>query len=127
MWADACALVEEAERMHRRFFDLLATPTAQPVWEPPVNVFAAGNEIQIAVALPGVEAADVTVRLSASGLQVEAAAPPPTLNTRAQVVRLEIPYGRVRRHIALPPGRYELLERRLANGCLHLRVAEVRR
>jgi HSP20 family protein len=126
MWADACALVEQAERLHRRFFDLLATPATTPAWEPPVNVVSSGAEIQITVALPGVEAEDVNVRLSTSGMQIDAHAPPPALGARARVVRLEIPYGRVRRQITLPPGHYELLERRLANGCLYLRIAEVR-
>jgi hypothetical protein len=26
MWAEACALLEQAERKHRQFFDLLAAP-----------------------------------------------------------------------------------------------------
>ncbi|MCC7461598.1 MAG: Hsp20/alpha crystallin family protein [Gammaproteobacteria bacterium] len=127
MWADACALVEEAERMHRRFFDLLATPATAPTWEPPVNVFATGPEIQIAVALPGVEPGDITVGLHAAGLLIDAQLGAPALAPHADVVRLEIPYGRVHRRIPLPPGRYELLERRLANGCLYLRIAEVHR
>ena len=127
MWADACALVEEAERMHRRFFDLLATPAKSPTWEPPINVFAAGAEIHVAVALPGAEPERVAVHLSPGGLLVEAEVAPAALSARADVVRLEIPYGRVRRQIALPHGRYELLERRLADGCLYLRIAEVRR
>jgi hypothetical protein len=38
------------------------------------------------------------------------------------VVRLEIPYGRMRRRVELPPGRYVLTERRLEHGCLHLRL-----
>jgi hypothetical protein len=37
-------------------------------------------------------------------------------------VRLEIPYGRMRRRIDLPSGRYVLGERRLERGCLHLRL-----
>jgi HSP20 family protein len=126
MWGEACALVEEAERMHRRFFDLLATPSARPVWEPPANVFTAGPETQVAVALPGATAEDVTVRLLPSGLSIEADVVPPTFSARLNVVRMEIPYGRMRRHIPLPPGRYELSERRLANGCLFLRLTEVR-
>jgi HSP20 family protein len=36
--------------------------------------------------------------------------------------RLEIPYGRFERRIALPGGRYELLERSYTNGCLVLRL-----
>jgi hypothetical protein len=38
------------------------------------------------------------------------------------VVRFEIPYGRMRRRIELPPGRYILEERRLDRGYLHLRL-----
>ena len=112
--------------MHRRFFDLLSTPSARPVWEPPANVFTAGPETQVAVALPGAAAEDVTVRLLPSGLAIEAEVAPPALGARMSVVRLEIPYGRMRRHIPLPPGRYELTERRLANGCLFLRLTETR-
>jgi hypothetical protein len=36
------------------------------------------------------------------------------------VVRMEIPYGRMRRRVDLPPGRYALIERRLDHGCLYL-------
>ena len=32
MWAEACALLEEAERKHRHFFNLIAT-ASRPVWE----------------------------------------------------------------------------------------------
>jgi hypothetical protein len=39
------------------------------------------------------------------------------------VVRLEIPYGRMRRRIDLPPGRYALRENRFENGYLFLRLA----
>jgi hypothetical protein len=39
-----------------------------------------------------------------------------------KVVRFEIPYGRMRRRIDLPPGRYILVERRLDRGYLHLRL-----
>jgi len=35
--------------------------------------------------------------------------------------RLEIPYGRFERRIALPAARYELMERSYTNGCLVLR------
>ena len=126
MWAEACALVDEAERMHRRFFDLLGTPSARPVWEPPADVFTAGAETQVAVALPGAEPRTSPCGLSPTGLSIEADVAPPRLGTRMNVVRLEIPYGRMRRHIPLPPGRYELIERRLVDGCLYLRLTEAR-
>jgi HSP20 family molecular chaperone IbpA len=124
MWAEACALVDEAERMHRRFFDLLATPTAQPAWEPPANVFTVDGDLLIVVALPGAESDNVVVQLMSGGLQIEAHVPPPLVAPRACVVRLEVPYGTMRRRIILPAGRYALIERRLSNGCLHLRLTE---
>jgi hypothetical protein len=40
------------------------------------------------------------------------------------VVRLEIPYGRMRRRIDIPPGRYALVERRLDRGWLYLRLVK---
>jgi hypothetical protein len=55
-------------------------------------------------------------------LQIETLVPPPALGARMNVVRLEIPYGRMRRRIDLPPGRYALVERGLDRGCLFLRL-----
>lgn len=125
MWAQACALLDEAERRHRQFFGLLAGPSARPAWEPPADVFTDGTEWQVTVALPGAQADEVVVHLTDSGLQIEASVPPPALGARAHVMRLELPYGRMRRRIELPPGRYALVERRLERGCLYLRLAGV--
>jgi HSP20 family protein len=122
MWAEACALLDEAERRHRHFFDLLAVPAAAPVWEPPANIFSAGAELHVSVALPGARAEDVVVQITSSGLLIETTVPPPTFAAGMQVVRLEIPYGRMRRRIDLPPGRYALHEHRLENGYLFLRL-----
>ncbi|HEY0803029.1 MAG TPA: Hsp20/alpha crystallin family protein [Steroidobacteraceae bacterium] len=122
MWAEACALLEEAERKHRQFFDLLAAPAAQPAWEPPVDIFADGSEINVVVALPGARADEVTVLITPTGLQIDTTVPPPALGAAMNLVRLEIPYGRMRRRIDLPTGRYALIERRLDRGCLYLRL-----
>ena len=121
MWAEACALLDQAERKHRHFFEL-AVPSAPPAWEPPVDIFADGSELQVVVALPGARPEDVTVQITSSGLQVETTVPALALNSRVNVVRLEIPYGRMRRRIDLPPGHYALIERRLDRGCLFLRL-----
>ncbi|MEA3105536.1 MAG: hypothetical protein QOI88_141 [Gammaproteobacteria bacterium] len=123
MWAEACARLDEAERRHRRFFDLLAAPSAAPVWEPPANIFSLGAELHVSIALPGARADDVVVHISSSGLLIETTVPPPAFAAGMQVVRLEIPYGRMRRRIDLPPGRYVLRENRLENGYLFLRLA----
>jgi HSP20 family protein len=122
MWAEACAMLEEAERKHRQFFDLLSAPSARPVWEPPADIFADGSHVQVVVALPGARVDDVTVHMTPTGLQVDTAVAPPVTSAVMNVVRLEIPYGRMRRRIELPPGRYVLTERRLEHGCLHLRL-----
>jgi len=122
MWAEACALLDEAERKHRHFFELLAAPSTPPAWEPPADIFADGTELQVVVALPGARAEEVVVQITPTGLQIETHVPPPTLDARINVVRLEIPYGRMRRRIDLPPGRYALTERRLDRGCLYLRL-----
>ena len=125
MWAEACALLDEAERKHRTFFELLAAPSARPVWEPPADIFADGPELQVVVALPGARAEQVVVQITPTGLQIETDVPPPSLSERVNVVRLEIPYGRMRRRIDLPPGRYALVERHLDRGCLFLRLTKV--
>jgi len=122
MWAEACALLDEAERRHRHFFELLAAPATRPVWEPPANLFTVGSELHVMVALPGARAEEVSVQITSTGLQIETIVPPPSLSTGMDVVRLEIPYGRMRRRLELPPGRYALLESRLDRGCLYLRL-----
>jgi HSP20 family protein len=122
MWAEACALLEQAERKHRQFFDLIAAPASQPTWEPPTDIFADGSQVTVIVALPGARVDEVIVQLTSTGLQIDTTVPPPSLSAAMNVVRLEIPYGRMRRRIELPPGHYVLIERRLDRGCLHLRL-----
>jgi HSP20 family protein len=122
MWAEACALLEQAERKHRHFFDLITAPSSRPLWEPPADIFADGEQVNVVVALPGARADDVTVQITATGLQIDTDVALPAVSAVMSVVRLEIPYGRMRRRIDLPPGRYVLTERRLDNGCLHLRL-----
>jgi HSP20 family protein len=121
MWAEACALLEEAERKHRRFFDLIATPS-RPVWEPPIDIFADGTHVHVVVALPGARVDEVTVQITPTGLQIDTTVPPPAVSVALNVVRMEIPYGRMRRRIELPPGHYVLTERRLDRGYLQLRL-----
>jgi HSP20 family protein len=123
MWAEACARLDEAERRHRRFFDLLAVPSDPPVWEPPANIFSLGEELYVSIALPGARAEDVVVQITSSGLLIETTVPPPAFAVDMHVVRLEIPYGRMRRRIDLPAGRYVLRENRLESGYLFLRLA----
>jgi HSP20 family molecular chaperone IbpA len=123
MWAEACALLDEAERRHRHFYELLAAPSTAPVWEPPANIFARGSEVHVMVALPGARAEEVVTQITPSGLLIETSVPPPAFEAGVEVIRLEIPYGRMRRRVELPPGTYTLLEHRLDRGYLFLRLA----
>jgi HSP20 family protein len=122
MWAEACALLDEAERRHRQFFKLLTSSSTAPVWEPPVDIFSDGPDFQVVVALPGARAEDVAVHITPTGLQIETSVTPPALAVGMTLVRLEIPYGRMRRSVDLPPGRYALVERRLDRGCLFVHL-----
>jgi len=125
MWAEACSLLAQAEQRQQRFMDLLSTPAARPAWEPPADVLVSEDEIYVIVALPGADSDQVVIHVADGALQIEARVPPPGLGPRSRVVRLEIPYGAMRRRIPLPPGHYRLTERRLSQGCLHLRLQEV--
>jgi HSP20 family protein len=123
MWSRACEMIDQAERRHRRFFNLLASTSRQPAWEPPVDMFVLERELLVSVALPGVRADEIVVELSSQGLWVRAESHLPRLAHQARIVRLEIPYGRIERRIELPAGRYELLGQELLDGCLRIRLA----
>ncbi len=123
MWAEACEMIERAERMQRQFFRFGHTVKAQARWEPPVDVVAYGAEVQVTVALPGVAPEHIEVHTDSGLLLVAALRPPPMHQNMTAVHRLEIPYGRFERRIALPAGHYELMEQAYTNGCLILRLA----
>jgi HSP20 family protein len=123
MWDEALHAIEQAERRHRHFWGLGAR-AAQALWEPPADVFESETEIVVSVALPGVRPDSVTVQVSANGLVITAERPLPPELASLQVRRLEIPYGRFERQLELASGRYALVERRMAGGCLTLRLAK---
>jgi HSP20 family protein len=123
MWAQAVALLEEAERRHRRFFELLSSgPRRAPVWEPPVDMFVLEGELRIVIAMPAVRPEDVSIELLPGGLLVRAESRPPVPAGPARIVRLEIPYGYMERRIELPSGRFELLAQEFKDGCMQIRL-----
>jgi len=124
MWDEAVATLERAERHHRRFFALLAAHAAQPAWEPPVDVFETDDGFRIFVALPGIRAEQVSLAVDETGLVVQTERVPPAALECLRVRRMEIPYGAFERRIELPPGRYTLRERLMADGCLELHLTK---
>jgi HSP20 family protein len=125
MWAEACELLEQAERMHRQFFRLTTSERTRAVWEPPVDVFEDEREVIVVVALPGVPADRVEVTIEPRALVVRADSPLRFAGSRRAVRRLEIPYGYFERRIALPDVRLENGTPELVDGCLILRMRKL--
>jgi HSP20 family protein len=122
MWAEACELIDRAERIHRQFFQVSAAPRA---WEPPVDIYETETELAILVALPGVAPDQLEVAVEAGALIVAGARPLPAALRQARLHRLEIPHGRFERRIELPPGRFALAHQELTNGCLLLGLHKI--
>lgn len=130
MWAEALGMLEQAQRLQRRFFLPQRQPQSgrnprKPVWEPPMDVFETSGALHIHIALPGAQPESVSVIIDGGTLVVVAERPLPA-SSAARLRHLEIPYGRFERHIDLPPGLYELAERTLENGCLQLTLRKHR-
>ena len=51
MWAQAFDLLEQADRLHRHFFQLSREREKGPCWEPPVDLFESEQRLVIIVAL----------------------------------------------------------------------------
>lgn len=126
MWQEAVDLLDQAERMHRQFFQLGAPQRAHPVWEPPVNVFEDGREITVIVALPGVADENIDVKLEGATLLVRAESRVPCGGAGCEIRRLEIPYGTFERRIQFPGARLEAGTREYRNGCLVLTLRKQR-
>jgi HSP20 family protein len=122
MWAQACDLLDQAERMHRQFFRLAASGRTQAVWEPPVDVFEDEREIIVVVALPGVAIECVEITHESGMLMVRANRRIPFAGSRRAVQRLEIPYGFFERRIQLPEVRFDTGTSEYVDGCLILRL-----
>jgi HSP20 family protein len=117
MWGDALSLLEQAERLHRQF--VRASLSEARCWEPPVDVMESDEAVLVQVALPGVPAAAVVVGFDPGGITVSGVRPFPG-SSAARIHRIEIPYGRFERRIALPMHTLEPVAQKLMDGCLLL-------
>jgi HSP20 family protein len=125
MWAEACELLERAERLNRQFFQPRAARGRRPSWEPPVDVLESEGELWIMVALPGVRAEQLQVQVDGSALVVSGERPMPGRTRTGIIRRLEIPYGYFERRIELPAGRFAIARRELVDGCLVLGLGKL--
>jgi HSP20 family molecular chaperone IbpA len=120
MFAEACAMLKQAEQLHRQFFEPSRGTARAARWEPPVDVFETEHELVIITALPGVAPEAVRAETENDVLIISGTRPLP----KGRIVRLEIPYGRFERRIALS-SRLQLAARELTNGCLVLTFTKV--
>jgi len=124
MWAEAVRMLDRAERLQRRFFEP-GRSMRQLCWEPPVDIFETASDLFIEIALPGVDPQHIEATFGETELIVIAKRDLPLASEPAVIRRLEIPYGRFERRIALPPGRYELARREVVAGCLLLSLRKL--
>ena len=117
MWAEACQMIEQAERLQRQFFRFGHTE-AHATWEPPVDVFEDEREVTVIVALPGVSPERVEASYDARGLLVRAERRIPFDDGSYAIRRLEIPSGWFERRIPLPPVPLEAGTQKWVDGCL---------
>ncbi|HET7370411.1 MAG TPA: Hsp20/alpha crystallin family protein [Gammaproteobacteria bacterium] len=119
MWAEACEMLERAERLQRQFFRP-AVRARRPVWEPPIDIYETDQALWILAALPGVGPNQVEVVLETGAIVIRGERRLPLESHEGIFRRLEIPHGRFERRIALPGSRYEMVRRELLDGCLYI-------
>jgi HSP20 family molecular chaperone IbpA len=121
MWAEACEMLEQVDRLRRQFF---RPGSAAAAWEPPMDVFETADTLRIVVALPGVAAEDVRI-VAENGALTVIGERHLSRNGAGAIRRLEIPHGHFERRLVLPQGRYELLDHHLRDGCLNLQLRKL--
>ncbi len=117
-------MFDEAERLQRRFFRA-GREASEASWEPPVDVVETAHTLLLQIALPGVSEDSIVLTAEPGAIRVSALRPfAAGASSGARIHRVEIPYGRFSRRIALPQQLLELVERRYADGCLTLTFAK---
>ena len=122
MWAEACELLDRAERLQRQFFRPGSPATNRVVWVPPADIFETPDAIWIVVALPGVSGDQVEVHAEDNQLVVRGMRSHPAELQGASIHRMEIPSGAFERRFDVPLRHFDSIHRRVADGCLVLRL-----
>jgi len=125
MWAEACELIAQAERMHQQFFRLTSSARVEASWEPPADIFEDDREVVIVIAMPGVAAERIEVVSEPGLLVVRGDRALPFANARHAIRQLQIPYGVFERRIAISGVNIESGTHQMVNGCVVLRLNKV--
>lgn len=116
---EAIEWLQGAGRLQRQFFQLGRVGDL-PCWEPPVDMFGNEQALCLLIALPGVTAEDLDVRLEPQAVVVCGERSLASHLAAGTIVQLEIPYGRFERRVPLPYDDYRVADMVLQNGCLRL-------
>lgn len=119
MLAEAVELLHAADRLQRQFFQI-GTPAELPRWEPPIDMYVNERELGLLIALPGVAPGRFEVTLEQQTISVRGERSFGADIGASAILRMEIPYGRFERRIALPAGGFRVHEMLLENGCLKI-------
>jgi HSP20 family protein len=124
MWVQACEVLDRAERLQRQFLRYLGPGgDSAAVWEPPVDIQETSAGLILLVALPGVEPAEISLKLEPTELIVSAMRRLKLAHPDAVIRRLEIPHGRFLRRVPLAGVPLKLTASRYENGCLEVRLS----
>lgn len=123
MWIEACAVLEQ---MHCQFFRPGSAATGAAAWQPPIDVFETAGGLRIVVGVPGVEARNIEVALEREILTIGGIRHVAPIARGADILHLEIPYGRFERQVQLPSGRFDLGRSEITNGCLFITLTKRR-
>jgi HSP20 family protein len=126
MWAEACQMLDQAERLQRHFFRLDFPRGARVAWQPPVDVFEDEREFVVVVALPGVSPGNAEAKIDGRTLLIRARRGVSLPDRRCSIERLEIPYGYFERRLVLPQIRLELDSQQWNDGCMVLTIRKMR-
>jgi len=131
MWLQALELVDQAERLQRRFLRYLGPRSdalgSEPGWEPPVDIHESHDALVVLFALPGVRPEDVTVELDEAALTVSATRHACRASDDALIRRLEIPHGRFFRRIVMSGHSLRIAQSQYLDGCLEVRLVRADR
>src|SRR5262245_11138805 len=118
MWSEACAMLMQAERMHREFFRPAGAGAMLPAWEPPVDILEPDQPVVVFLPLPVVSAHRVEPVIDGADRPIHGTRGLPGDLGTAVIHRLELPQGRFQRRVRLPAGRYAGVRRTAVDGCL---------
>jgi len=123
MWAEACEVLDRADRLQRQFLRYLGPGADTAVWEPPVDIQETAEGLILLFALPGVVPEEISLTIEPTELTLSAMRPLRLGAPGAVIRRLEIPHGRFLRRIPLAGVPLRLAASRYENGCLEVRLS----